>query len=1576
MLKKYAKVLSMMLVMAVVLTVAGCGGGGGGGVVSNDGGETDIVSTITGLATTLTSNLAPVRLGSGKVKRAGALDGANAYLGYFDSNGEFVNLTSDGVKLNDGRYTFTDQKIPINYRKNLIVRITYQDGDGAKTMENVIPYVKAGKTTAETVTPITSKKTVIVKAAAKQGKTTDINIAEVLTKIPPATLSKLDDKDIELITGAFIAVIEKEASLASTLGINDDSYVNLKDYAFQLSQDIMEGIEDGTYTDEDKAWKIYEYKLRTWALENGLEESDVDALLTAKNSEFGKIATDVADGSISIGEEEQTLIKAEDVKEAFNNMVNNVSIDSKTNFIINEVVRLRSRIKAAIEAFDATVSLTSFDEKLDKFVSTVKANDFSTPEEAEAYMDFSGFELEKMASIKIGEMFYAAKSDFGSLSTFITNVESISSSVDEAVKDLADDLEYEDIFGYHPEYENWVADSSNSNFEPSHELMWAIEEYMERAEGETAEKLAKVNGLLAAQKLAWEEAFESVYQNWDSAKISAMAGLMASLDALEIEKPLPLMERTGEPMELFGRLKQLNVNEYKTVKINDVEQTFKYKIVEPVSGQTIAYARLWTEADEEAMVDKLDVKYDGTESVAHYFDEDTSTYYDDYNSATVNDLIAEIEQNDGDPNDIWKIEMWEDGVWAQKISIETEGNHEPLNSNTVNSKLVNNEYEFSGLIFPPEGAYTGDVVNILAFETNPIFMAIGVARDQNNEYFENFSGRPVDGISAKVIFSETFKKYMVVHNAYGEEVNDTVITKPIAPVMDVEKYVDGVNGTDYIKPIYWFLDFNPARTWDDDAQIEVSWNPNDYTAEELLNPLRFFGEVKDIEEKDSAYHKRLTAYWVERPFYDGGTADFWITGVLGAGEAGTGTTDPYTAYPLFDMNGYGSVIAYVICPDTLSESNTWLSSNTDMPVTFGPVSPYFNEGSFWGVEIKVKPEMNNVNGDILATDSENEWARIENFSYAKPIDGNVITAVKLDSNTETRSEFVGKMTTATRQELQSFGPAFIATQNAPHDDRTNLQPIDPSTEYWLISYTMEDPAVVDAFSQTWDGLILEGVFAAKNSVGELTTGEKVYIVDLFGVERKTDGNPAIRLDFDGDGTYEKDFLSVNYNSYLRKLIAWVDWSVFRTPEMKVAEETDVPNTDLYLNDANEIIIRSHKGAVYNSDGIADGEAFEDRFQFEYHDWERKVYLSSVHHGLGTLNDYKEAWLMMPIFDFSKASELPTYIDSDNLPTTPAFTKSEYFGNGMYTFEAYPYMVNEATIGVLIIAKDPSDYKQFDLELMFDEPDGLFNVVYNKTGQDYTIMNSDFETGFMVKDFETQLNQNASTVFPEIFSSTTTDVTWTNVTYVGEEGTTSINEDYTSDAYYNTTKMGQGMLELKYYETSDSTTSQTIVDMDRLYFFMDSLAADSFVLGISGIEIRAGFGGSELLTTDYVTNSYTFDDLDPDSFEPVSINLVDSTWLPASVGEVVNYGGFSLPDGGYVSSSITKTDGGYVSMVEADGYEWDSNTQTDNYHQERYEIYWIVNDGVWTIDQIITRAKDDDGNDGSFEFNIVETFDKQ
>lgn len=272
--RSFPALLILALTMGMSLLV-GCGGGGGdGGGISpvsptnpgTDEGTTAGTGTVSGSVSS-TSVASSIRQALRQAVTTG-VSNAKVTAGDYDSTGEFVSFGKETTTDANGDYTLTG--LPTG-RKNIIIRVvvaTALDAEGF--FEGVVPLIKEGEAaTAPVIDPDTKKQAKIVKFAEKFDATFEVNLGEILSKIPPSTLKGTTDTQIEQIAQAFVNREKAQLQTFRNAGLADDKFVSFREFAFQLQREINAGIAQGLYS-PDAGWKLFDDQLRLRARTLGL----------------------------------------------------------------------------------------------------------------------------------------------------------------------------------------------------------------------------------------------------------------------------------------------------------------------------------------------------------------------------------------------------------------------------------------------------------------------------------------------------------------------------------------------------------------------------------------------------------------------------------------------------------------------------------------------------------------------------------------------------------------------------------------------------------------------------------------------------------------------------------------------------------------------------------------------------------------------------------------------------------------------------------------------------------------------------------------------------------------------------------------------------------------------------------------------------------------------------------------------------------------------------------------------------------------------------------------------------------
>ncbi|MGM0607035.1 MAG: hypothetical protein ACQESP_01320, partial [Candidatus Muiribacteriota bacterium] len=986
------------------------------------------------------------------------------------------------------------------------------------------------------------------------------------------------------------------------------------------SQDIIEKIETGEYSDENKAWKIYEYKLRSWALENGYEEDDVDSLMQAQNVEYNKISEAANSGNLA------GLENKEEVKTALNQMVNNSQISAKINNIINEILRFKRRMTVISNEFDLDINLEKINNEVDMFVNTVKQNDFENADQAEAYMDMTGFKLNKTVNVKLGEMLLLMneRDDF-SLESFMGNIETVFTTIETGLEEEVSGDENLSIF----------ADYSYDDFE-LHRIMEVVENYLDKNEAEMSEKLLLVKQLYTLVTNMFINGVDDLNYTWNDSQVEAMGKLLSSVMILDIDKPLPTMDPAGELFDTRGRLKQKN-----SVFEHNAE-TFPYEIVDPSTGYKIAHVRLSTEDDESAQFNGL------PEKNIKFWDNTTDT------DKTITKNEFETDYLD---TETWFFQYREGDDNIRAIEALSE-------EKIVN--YLNAEAEFEGIMKPPVGADE----DISKFETEPLLMVLGHAWDDTSEYdSDKFMGDPINMIKGKIAFNPVHKKWFIVNTKFDSSDDTPDFTSP-----------KGDNE-------YWLFDFSNARTWDIQNDEEIPFNPNEID-NISSNIFEFHGNLIFEKEDNNMKYYRAQIHWIEQPFdfNDGNSTIFQFvsTGILDYSHQDTDTGKDY--YVLRDMDGMGMPIAYIGFDDTYSENNTvalvtWLDDKKNKLVTVGnPNSETNSVDAVWSEELGQPLVMVDDSWPNTDDTSFNEYLKEEEgFFFADSFDYRDIKFSRNDNGD------------------------FVISEYKLSDEDVYADAYNTDNKLMYVKYDKNNydlKLVLDQINT--EEITITKIHAVRNYIGSTTIDGELYdeyVVELFGYDMSAGGEILV------NGSSAADALDiVVYEDYLGDLYNWSfnDWEVNVNLSDNSGPVND-SNVKVLVNEAREIIFQVTK---------EDGSIWEDRFQFNYWEFEKKLVLGGLNHGIGTEN-YKSTWLDLELIDFTKLSEYPANPGVDDYEIKAS--KTEYFGDNKVDFTVKPYTFGTNEAGFIlegVSSETETQLFELDITLCSSEPKGLFMMKYN------------------------------------------------------------------------------------------------------------------------------------------------------------------------------------------------------------------------------------------------------------------------
>lgn len=251
------RLLNLLSLLIAVVFLTGCGGGGGS-------------SNPVGVNPPLFANIvlegyvsnAPI---SGSIKASTQKTvsvpavGAKVQAGEYTSTGEFEPFSgAEGLTDSSGRYTLL---IPSDKKafRNIIVRASILNAIFEGVVCELPP---TGKGIAPVIDKNTNAQAMLIREIARNktgmllSADTDVNLADILSRISPETLTKLGVNDIEAIAKAFL---DRE-NARNNCG-NGHAYgqkiKELRNFGFEQTRLIVEGIEAGIYSQED-GWQLFD----------------------------------------------------------------------------------------------------------------------------------------------------------------------------------------------------------------------------------------------------------------------------------------------------------------------------------------------------------------------------------------------------------------------------------------------------------------------------------------------------------------------------------------------------------------------------------------------------------------------------------------------------------------------------------------------------------------------------------------------------------------------------------------------------------------------------------------------------------------------------------------------------------------------------------------------------------------------------------------------------------------------------------------------------------------------------------------------------------------------------------------------------------------------------------------------------------------------------------------------------------------------------------------------------------------------------------------------------------------------
>ncbi|MFA5479638.1 MAG: hypothetical protein WC337_06410, partial [Candidatus Muiribacteriota bacterium] len=456
------------------------------------------------------------------------------------------------------------------------------------TKSTVIPFVKAGSVTkTEKITRETKFKTEIVKTAGNNA--TNLNIGEIISVIPPSTLSKLGENDIRAIVNAFVSVIERQNSIFSA---KSTELTTLREKSFELSQEANERILSGEY-DEDTSWEIYNHELLAWGLKNKLSRDEINQFVQVRNN-----VVEISETGIQIKQYDgDDLINADISEDAFDdtdkdkigakiaklNDINISAYNSELDFIVYGLYNMTEAIMDMDLGVDAD-RLIELTNNVNEIRGTATSAEFAIHGEIVKY------EFERIADVMFGELLYKAfganEAAFESIQTFMALLD----GDDQAFQDMdAGLLTYarNSVNGLsnHLVIDTWTEDSVEYE---ELEVMATIFNYISKSTATGATKFTVVENMVAVLNTFWNQ-FLTDQNLFNTSIREDIATLFTYIFLFEIEKPLSLTEN-GEP-SYAGNVIPKRLQTPITKERGGVTYTYNYRLLNAATGNLVGYGR-------------------------------------------------------------------------------------------------------------------------------------------------------------------------------------------------------------------------------------------------------------------------------------------------------------------------------------------------------------------------------------------------------------------------------------------------------------------------------------------------------------------------------------------------------------------------------------------------------------------------------------------------------------------------------------------------------------------------------------------------------------------------------------------------------------------------------------------------------------------------------------------------------------------------------------------------------------------------------------------------------------------------
>jgi|GEM_PF-4733494 len=959
--KKYitgkTSILSFLLVIS--LSFFGCGiSDNNFQTVNND----STLYEVSGHIYTKTANGSPVRDADNIENRF--VDGTlKAVLGRYDSEGSFIMFqTGSSIVNSDGSFKISLKEAP-DQKKNLVVRII--GGEQDTIYESIVPLLTNGKNVAAALTEDSYKKSEIIKVLTELGLERELSVGEVLGVFTPSMIDQLLLGDINTLTRAILGVYRQQLDIIGDTSITLADMKAIKEEGFNITKDIIEGLETGKYLSEDGAWKSYFQRQKNFAMkfmadrDTGqnisprhaavLSASDifteVDTIFKSFRNSIVKMEAQANDGNIQLidfesGEIRDVHFRGRDsVAEVMSRLVENETIYKKSNNFINELVKFSGRLNKANELFGHSIDLSAMNSKIDNLILDYQNADFPDAQYAQDYITVKGQELKKYLASKFSELMWEESnrqvSKIRELNTFAPTVmseviEQLSNALDPS-SDAFDQRIFDIYSGY--------SGLDSPSFNPIVELYDVIDEYLDETTLDIQKRSLEMlnvedyisnvfydnlNHLIKSSSFSW---------NCDQEKV--VSKIMTSVIILQIDRPLEVMDYQGMVYEITGTLKRAGF------RIGP--EFFNYKIVDSITGKTIAYVREYQDYHKYEFMDIIDNN--------PLYSSVVNIEYNDPQSGEITTATTSEFRS----NMLWK------RTWYFKFYENFHTAYAIEKPNFSYDDLIGEHCKFKGIANPPYGAYENEVlVDFDKFSTQPLRFFVCDFEEDELE-LEPYLGENIEDVFAKIVWDQSEKAYYVVNAAYDSQ------EYHVSPYQNI--------GEDYEIYDYWKLDYSNSYYYDNSGQL-VRWNPNDFDLNDAIFTVA--GQLKNRVLEENIATRTLEALFIQ-PEETNGINEFSITGILS--DFYIQNNDAYAE--IRNVEEFGALMLKIRSKTWYEEINQWFEDHIGDSVTIGDPDPnddadgitYSITDAYWDDELGAYYLELNWRYDQAVTNGKPDWAK-------------------------------------------------------------------------------------------------------------------------------------------------------------------------------------------------------------------------------------------------------------------------------------------------------------------------------------------------------------------------------------------------------------------------------------------------------------------------------------------------------------------------------------------------------------------------------------------------------------------------